>query len=297
MDRSGGDEGDGVEVGVGEHDAGGLPAELEDRRLEGLRAAGEDRPGGGGPAGEADLLHQGVVHERLAGLCRAGHDVDDACRDAGLADQVHEQLRGVGGELGGLHHDGVAGRQGGDHLHPHRDERTVPGDDDPDDAVRLGDGVRELSTLGGRRGDPALDLVSPTGVVPGVVHERAGRELGDAQGHAVVEDRQPRQFVLGVVEELGQLHQHVPALPGGPGSPGRERRVGRLHGIVDVIDAGEGHGTLHLPRGRVPVGVLTARAGGPAFVADVQVHLRHGPIDGHSFLRVLIAWSSEQLRK
>ena len=130
---------------------------------------GEDRPGGGRAAGEADLLHERVADERLAGLGGARQDVDDARRDAGLAHQVHEVLHGVRGELRRLDHHGVAGGEGRHDLHPDRDQRAVPGDDDPDDAVGLGRRVGELTAVGRRRGDPALDLVGPTGVVAGVV--------------------------------------------------------------------------------------------------------------------------------
>ena len=87
MDRRGGDERDGVEVGVGEHEARRLPAELEHGRLRVSAQVAEDLPGGGGAAGEADLLHERVADERLAGLGGAGQHVDDTGGDAGLADQ------------------------------------------------------------------------------------------------------------------------------------------------------------------------------------------------------------------
>ena len=45
VDRRGGDERDRVEVGVGEHDARRLAAELEHGRLQALGAVGEDAPG------------------------------------------------------------------------------------------------------------------------------------------------------------------------------------------------------------------------------------------------------------
>jgi hypothetical protein len=32
------------------------------------------------------------------------------------------------------------------------------------------------------------------------------------------------------------------------------------------------------------VDVFSAPANGPAFIADVQMHFRHGPIDGHNVL-------------
>ena len=196
MHRGGGDERDGVEVGVGEHEARRLAAELEHRRLQGLGAGGEDLRAAVGPPVKLIFCTSGWRTSASPASAVPGQHVDDARRDARPRGRGHEVLHGVGRQLGRLDHDGVPGGERRHHLHPDRDERAVPGDDDPDDAVGLGDRVRELAAVGRRGGHPALDLVGPAGVVAGVVDHRGGREVGDAVGHAVVEDRQPGQLVL-----------------------------------------------------------------------------------------------------
>ena len=73
----------GLDVGVGEHDVGGLAAQLERHALDRLRGARGDRPPDLGRAGERDLGDVGVLDEPLpAGAPGAGDDVDDALRDA-----------------------------------------------------------------------------------------------------------------------------------------------------------------------------------------------------------------------
>ena len=65
-----------------------------------------------GGAGEGDLVDVGVVGDggprRLA---EAGQDVDHAFGKAGLEDQLAEAECGERGLLGGLEHDGAAGRE------------------------------------------------------------------------------------------------------------------------------------------------------------------------------------------
>ena len=79
-----------LEVRVGEHDLRALPAELEGQLLQVRLAGGVDEPPGGADrAGEADLVDVGVARERLArGVAEAGHDVEDAVREAGLPGEL-----------------------------------------------------------------------------------------------------------------------------------------------------------------------------------------------------------------
>ena len=53
-----------------------------------------------------------------------------------------------------------------------------------------------------------------------------------------------------------------------------------LHGLVDVVDAGERHRPLDLAAGRVHVLVHTAPAAAAPRTTDVQVHVGHGSIEG-----------------
>ena len=72
-----------IEVGIVEHDVRALAAELEHAADEPLARARRDRAAGPDAAGERDLRDQRMIDERLAGLAKAGDDVDDAGRDAG----------------------------------------------------------------------------------------------------------------------------------------------------------------------------------------------------------------------
>ena len=56
--------------------------------------------------------------------------------------------------------------------------------------------------------------------------------------------------------------------------------MGGLHGVVDVVDAGERHRPLDLAGGRVHVLVHAAPAAAAPLIADVQVHVGHGSIEG-----------------
>ena len=132
----------------------------------------------------------------------------------------------------------------------------------PIDAVRLGDRVRQLAPVGGRRRDACLRSCRPTRRSSGCSRttERGG-EVGDAVGHAVVEDRQPGQLVA------------VVARAGRPRRTSTSRRchgvqvrhvsnavVCGADGIVDVARPGERHRSLHLAGCREHVLVHAASA-------------------------------------
>ena len=52
-----------------------------------------------------------------------------------------------------------------------------------------------------------------------------------------------------------------------------------LHGLVDVVGAGERHRALDLAGGRVHVLVHASAAAAAPLVTDVQVHVGHGAIE------------------
>ncbi len=131
----------GVEVGVVEHDQRRLAAELEQDRLEVARRGFRDQPPGAGRAGEADAPHRRVRDQRLDHLAgvlrRIGHHVDDAVRQAGVAQRGADQPMGRRTELGGLEDHGVAaGERHRDRPHA-EDDRRVPRRDAEHDAGRL----------------------------------------------------------------------------------------------------------------------------------------------------------------
>ncbi len=126
-----------VEIRVLENDEGRLPAELEGEPLA--------RPGGPFPddaadlgrAGEGDLVDVRVCHERCAGATVAGHDVDDAGRQAHLVAHLRKEERRERRVLGRLEHDRVPHGERGRDLPREHEEREVPRDDLPGHADRL----------------------------------------------------------------------------------------------------------------------------------------------------------------
>ena len=89
-------------------------------------------------AGEADALHQRMRGQHAtARFAMAGHDVDDARREARLLDQLGEFEHGSRGMFGGLQHHGVAGRERRADLHRDEEELRIPRHDGGNDAQRL----------------------------------------------------------------------------------------------------------------------------------------------------------------
>ena len=83
--------GGGVEVGVLEDDEGPLATQLGGERREIPRGRLANDPSGLGRTGEGDPSHARIVHERPARfLAQTLDEVEDARRESGLVDQVHE---------------------------------------------------------------------------------------------------------------------------------------------------------------------------------------------------------------
>ena len=109
--------GDGVAELVGgqvvEQHRRALAAELQRRALR--RRGGElgDAAAGAGRAGEGHHVDQRVAHDRLADdRSGAGHEVEDAGRQADRLHDLGEQVGDAGHELRRLEHDGAAGGEG-----------------------------------------------------------------------------------------------------------------------------------------------------------------------------------------
>ena len=106
-----------VEVGVGVDDHAVLAAHLGDHALDvlllGRRLArgAHDLEADRLRAGERDRVHARVAHERGADVALARQQRQGVGRHAGLAQRPDEHERAAGRLLGGLQHDGVAGRQ------------------------------------------------------------------------------------------------------------------------------------------------------------------------------------------
>ena len=96
-----------------------------------------DRPAGGRRAGEGHLVDAGMGDQVRTDLAAGGDDVHDARGDAGLLQQLGEQVRVERRLRRRLHHDGAAGQQGRDELGHDRELGDVPRRDRRHDAHRL----------------------------------------------------------------------------------------------------------------------------------------------------------------
>ena len=82
-----------------------------------------------GRSGEGDLVDILVLDECRSGFAVAGHDIEDARRQARLLRQFGEQKSRERGEFGGLQHDRAAERQRRRHFPGQHQEREVPRND------------------------------------------------------------------------------------------------------------------------------------------------------------------------
>ncbi len=100
-----------VEIGVGEDDVWGLAAEFEHYGTQQATAGLGDRATSPRAAREADEIDARVLDQRLAGVARAGDDIDDAGREARLEEQPPVGKGRMRRHLRRLQDDGVPGRQ------------------------------------------------------------------------------------------------------------------------------------------------------------------------------------------
>jgi len=262
-----------VEVAVGEHEDGRLPAELEHDRLDVLCRGAHHRAPGLDRAGEGEAVDVGVARERRAGdFPESVDDVDGAVGQAGLGGDLGE-LEGADGRLlGGLDDGGASsGERRGDPPHQHA-QGHVPGDDVRGHPEGLADRAFEESGTG--RDLASLDLVGEARVVvevidaPGDGRPRVGQRLagvGDLDRHQVVEP---------LPDPFAEAEQDAHALGRGHLAPASlECAAGRLDGGVDFLLACRADFRYGLAVRRVdredaiPVGF-------DPFAADVQAGLR-----------------------
>ena len=193
-------------------------------------------------AGESDLAHQRVLHQRLTGLGpEPGHHVDDALRESRLFEQLYQRQRGRGGVFGRLDHQRVARRQGRRHLESEQQNGRVPRRDGGAHAQGLVARVVEGILVGGDH--RPLDLVRqaavivvPLGCVLELAHHLAdelaivlhldGGERFRVPGDQIAEPSE-QQAALGRV--------HLRPVPRG------ECAVGCLHGAIHVVRIAPGY--------------------------------------------------------
>jgi hypothetical protein len=253
-DRVGGAFDREIDVGVAEHDVRRLPAELERDLLQVAGRRLDDEAPDLGRAGERDLVDVGMRGDRGARrLAVAGHDVQHAVRVAGLAHELGEPQRGERRLLGGLQHDGAAGRERGPELPRRHEEREVPRDDLADDADRLAHGPRHVARHRDRE-RRALDLRRPARHVAEDVDRE--RHVGGARHDlrlAVVEALELRELVGVRLEEVGELPEQAAAVRRRHRRPraGIERAARGAHGALHVLAIAFRDLRDHLARRRV----------------------------------------------
>ena len=151
----------------------------------------------------------------------ARQHLEDPLGDAGLEGELTEADRRQRGELGGLEHDGAAGRQSGGES-PSRDRHgEVPRHDDADHADGLGEGDVDAA------GDRDLAAEQPfrrRGVIVQDVADVARLPARVADRVAGAADLEPGELLDVPVDGVGEAPQQACAVPGGHGAPRGQRR-------------------------------------------------------------------------
>ncbi len=262
-----------VEVGVGEDDGGGVPAQLEVQRLR--SGLGGDAAAHRARAGERDHRDIGVGRQHVADLpAPAGHDVEHARWEAGLlqdAAEEHQGDRGVGGRLG---HDGVPGGDGRDDLGGGEEQRVVERAEGGHGAHRL---AQHDGGAPGRVRDPVAGevlaedlahlLADQAESLAGGLHLGCRLLGGLAQvGHDGVDEGLP---VL--LQDLGRVLADLQASGRGQASEALAGVAGGGDGRFDVLARGLGGTGDHRPvDGGADVEPLPGRSGLP-LAADEQL--------------------------
>ncbi len=225
-----------VEVGIVEDDVGRLSAKLQRHRLHVSRRQLVDLPAGFGAAGEADVRHLGMGHERLADLAAvARDDVDHTVGEARLLEQGREFHHRGRREFRGLHHGGAPGRQRGRELPARERERRVPGRDDGDHALGFVARVGEHALLVARD-DIAVHLVREPREVAKVVGHVAHLRNDLAGELAVVALLDGGKAARIADDQVAQSPHQATALRSRHGRPGTglEGSVGGVHRSIGV---------------------------------------------------------------
>ena len=178
-------------------------------------------------AGEADGADVGVLDERVAGgAAAAADDVDDARRQAGVDQRLHEVVDGERRVGGGLDDAGVAGDERGKELPAGDGHGEVPRRDEADDADGHADAHGELVLQLGGRGlaeEAAAFAGDVKGFVDGFLHVAAGfgEDLAHFAGHVA------GVLLLALLQEDAGADEDLGALGRGDEAPGGESLLWR----------------------------------------------------------------------
>ena len=151
-----------------------------------------------------------MVDQRRADLLAdAGQVVDDAGREAGLLEHLHQLRRDDRRLLGRLHDDGVAGDEGGGGHAAEDRQREVPRRDDDGDAARL---VEVLVLLAGHVAALRLGQAEHlAGVVLAEVDRLGDVGVGLAPGLAALVDLPGGQLEAAAAQDVGGTEEQIGA--------------------------------------------------------------------------------------
>ena len=231
------------QIGVREHDIGGLAAQFHRHPLEGVRGGTDDLATHRRRSGERDLVHPGVHGEGCAdALAVTGHDVHHTVGNADLTEQFAEAQRGQTCLFGGFEHEGASGRQHRCEFPDGVGHRAVPRHDRGDHTDGFLDRVTEHRAGNRIRKRLAVDLGGPAGVVPQHLGF-PGLAVGAAaaQRCAHIQCFEQSQFVEMLLHLVGERPQQCLAIARGERPPrARDRFPCRGDRMIGVGGIGGG---------------------------------------------------------
>ena len=233
-----------IQVGIVEHDQGGVAAQLQRQLLDGRRALLHQDAAHLGGAGEGQVAHRVTGAQDLAHLDRAlgigREDVEHARWHAGALGQFGDGQCRQGGGLSRFDDDRATGRQGRGDLARDHGHRKVPGRDGRAHPNGLAQHQQTFGRVGAGDGfaiDAARFLGKPLHEAGTVEHFASG--LG--QGLALLGGHDARQIVGVLLQQLEPLHQDGRAGLGRQGAPGRPGGVGGGNRRLGLLGPQIGH--------------------------------------------------------
>ncbi len=172
-------------------------------------------------------------------------DAENALGQAGIAENVAQQVRQGGIAFRRLQDEGVAGRDG-DAGHPHRDHRReIERGDAGADADRLAEGP-DVDAGAGAVGEFALHHVRDAAAE--FDHLQPALNVATAVGQhlAMFGTEHAGQFIHAGFDQFLELEHHPCTALRVGGGPGRLRSAGGGHGLFEQISARQSHFCLHL---------------------------------------------------
>jgi hypothetical protein len=178
-----------------------------------------------------------------------------------------------GGQLTRFDHNNVPCRHGCWGLHRDRHDRGVPGDDESDYTVWLGQRVAQLTVLQRAARHVTADLVGPPGVVTGPFRRELRERCAGARRAPIISSAQTRDLIGVLLHQISELQQKLPPVGWGRPSPSGERRMSMLHSIVNGARVSQWDSRVDFTGCRVDVLPKLARSGHQLLAVDPQMDL------------------------